>query len=213
MNPAQRAEAPRQPRRHLWLTSMHPLVLLTWLVASTPSEAQTAAGDTATAQAAAPAPDDAPRPVSEFLLILKNGERIEGNSGSLTTNRFSGLEGGKAPRAPPERHREPLPQGRLTGGNDGAVWRGSRAGDLRHLHPERRAPPSRSLFHTAWHSPLRGSHRRRHRTGRAHRARDRRGADPVERRAPRGPGPAIRPSPVTSPVTAEPLATLEETKP
>lgn len=58
---------------------MPPLVLLTWLVASTPSEAQTAAPEA-----------DPTRPVDDFLLILKSGERIEGRDGALTASRFTG---------------------------------------------------------------------------------------------------------------------------
>lgn len=68
---------------------MHPVVLLTWLVTSTPSEAQTPAEDTATARSDAPAPGD-PQPISEFLVVLKNGERIEGSDGALSGVRFTG---------------------------------------------------------------------------------------------------------------------------
>lgn len=68
---------------------MPPLVLLTWLVASIPSEAQAQAGDTPTAQTAAPEADP-PRPVDDFLLILKSGERIAGRDGALTASRFTG---------------------------------------------------------------------------------------------------------------------------
>lgn len=68
---------------------MHPLVLLTWLVTSTPGEAQTPAGDTTNAWTDAPAPGD-PRPIDDFLVILKNGERIQGSGGALSAARFTG---------------------------------------------------------------------------------------------------------------------------
>jgi len=78
---------------------MLPLVLLTWLVASTPGQAQAQDGDPPTAQTASetqPAPgsaapaSDEPRPVDEFLLIHKDGARISGRGGSLTATRFTG---------------------------------------------------------------------------------------------------------------------------
>ncbi|EPX60310.1 hypothetical protein D187_001797 [Cystobacter fuscus DSM 2262] len=54
------------------------LVLLTGLVVGMPGEAR------------AQAPDE-PRAVGEFLLISKDGERIKGHGGALTSTRFTGI--------------------------------------------------------------------------------------------------------------------------
>jgi hypothetical protein len=62
---------------------MHPLVFLTWLVTSIPGEAQAPARDAST--------PSHPRTLSEFLLIRKNGDRIEGRSGSLTATQVTGI--------------------------------------------------------------------------------------------------------------------------
>lgn len=57
---------------------MAALVLLTGLAVGIPGEARAQAGDE-------------PRAVGEFLLISKQGERIKGHGGSLTSTRFTGI--------------------------------------------------------------------------------------------------------------------------
>jgi len=59
---------------------MQTLLLMTWLAASTPT----------------PLPEE-PRPIGEFLLLRKDGGRIEGHGGSLAASRFTGLSAQGAP--------------------------------------------------------------------------------------------------------------------
>ena len=77
-----------------------------------PGQARAASGEDGTAQTGSPAQSlprrdapasDEPRALGEFLVIARNGERIEGHGGRLTATRFTGIsERGQPLDLPPE---------------------------------------------------------------------------------------------------------------